>query len=164
MYDCSPSIMSKYKCGFRKEHSRQHCLLYMTEKIKQARDNNNVFAAVLTDLSKAFDCINHEPLIDKSNAYGFDSLSLKFISTYLNFKKQKTKVSSTFSDYINILFGVPQGSIAGPLFFNVYTCDMFFHFFPSEFSSYAADNTPFTSAQNHEKLIKSLQSTLNGVF
>ena len=88
----------------------------MIKKIKQARDNNNVFAAVLTDLSKAFDCINHELLIAKLNAYGFDSPSLKFISAYLNFRKQKTKVDSTFSDYLNILFGVPQGSIAGPLF------------------------------------------------
>ena len=51
----------------------------MIEKIKPARDNNNVFAAVLTDLSKAFDCINHEFLIAKSNACGFDSPSLKFI-------------------------------------------------------------------------------------
>ena len=164
MYDYFDSIFSKYQCGFRKGHSPQHCLLYMIEKIKQARDNNNVFAAVLTDLSKAFDCINHELLIAKLNAYGFDSPSLKFISAYLNFRKQKTKVGSTFSDYLNILFGVPQGSIAGPLFFNVYTCDMFFQIDTSEFSSYADDNTPFASAQNHEKLIKSLQSTLNGVF
>ena len=163
MYDYFDSIFSKYQCGFRKGNSPQHCLLYMTEKIKQARDNDNVFAAVLTDLSKAFDCINRELLIAKLNAYGFDNRSLKFISAYLNFRKQKTKVSSTFSDYLNILFGVLQGSIAGPLFFNVYTCDTFFQIDSSEFSSYA-DNTPSASAQNHEKLIKSLQSTLNGVF
>ena len=62
------------------------------------------------------------------------------------------------------MFGVPQGSIAGLLFFNVYTCDMFFQIDTSEFSSHADDNTPFASAQNHEKLIKSLQSTRNGVF
>ena len=149
---------------FRKGHSPQHCLLYIIEKIKQARDNNNAFAAVLTDLSNLFDCINLKLLIAKLNAYGFDNPSLKFISAHLNFKKQKTKVRSTFSDYLNIMFGVPQGSIAGLLFFNVYTCDMFFQIDTSEFSSHADDNTPFASAQNHEKLIKSLQSTLNGVF
>ena len=88
----------------------------MIEKIKQARDDNNVFAAVLTDLSKAFDFINHELLIPNLNAYGFDSLSIKFISANLNFRKQKTKNDSTFSDYLNILFGVLQGSIAEPLF------------------------------------------------
>ena len=105
----------------------------------------------------------HELLIDKLNAYGFDSTSLKFISAYLNFRKQKTKFGSTFSDYLNILFGVPQDYIAGPLFFNVYTCDMFFKIDSSEFSTYADDNTPFASAQNHKKLIKSLQSTLKSL-
>ena len=115
-------------------------------------------------MPKAFDCINHEPFIAKLNAYRFDSPSLKFISAYLNFRKQKTRVGSTFSDYLNILFSVPQVSIAGPLFFNAYTCDMFFQIDTSELCSYADDNTLFASGQNHEKLINSLQSTLNGML
>ena len=115
-------------------------------------------------MSKAFDSINHELFIAKLNAYGFDSLSLKFISAYLNFRKQKTKVGSTFRDYLSILFGVRQGFITGLHFFNVYTCDIFLQINTSEFFSYADDNTLLASAQNHEKLIKSLQSTLNGVF
>ena len=80
-------------------HSPQLCLLDMIEKIKQAR-YNNVFAAGLKNLYKAFDCINHELLIAKLNAYGFHSLSLKFVSAHLNFRKQKTKDGSTFSDYL----------------------------------------------------------------
>ena len=115
-------------------------------------------------MSTAIDCINHEFLIARSNAYNFDSLLLKFISAYLNFRRQITKVGSRFSDYLNTLFGAPQGSIAGSFFFNVYTCNMFFQFDTSEFSSYADDNTPFAFGQNNEKLINSLQSTLNGMF
>ena len=83
---------------------------------------------------------------------------------HLNFRKQKTKVGSTFSDYLNILFGVPQGPIAGPLFSMFTLANTFFQIDSSEFSSYADDNSFFASAQNHEKLIKSLQSTLNCVF
>ena len=85
--------------------------------------------------------------IAKLIVYGFDSPSLQFISAYLNFRKQKTKVSSTFS----IMFGVPQNSTARKIFFNIYTCDMFFQIDTSEFSKYADDITPFASAQNHEK-------------
>ena len=103
----------------------------MTKKIKQARYNNKVFATVLTVLSIAFDCINHELLIAKLNAYGFDSPSRKFISAYLNFRKQRTKVSSPFSDYINILFSAPQGSIAGPLFYTFFTCLHLRYVFPN---------------------------------
>ena len=87
------------------------------KKSKQAI-GNNVLAAVITDLSKTFDCINHEFLIAKLNTCSFDSPPIKFMSGYLNFRKQKTKVGSVFSDYLNILFGARQGSIALPLFLN----------------------------------------------
>ena len=116
-------------------------LLYDWKKAKQGGYDISVFAAVLTDLSKVFDCINQELLIAKLNAYGFDSPSLKFIYAYLNFREQNTKVDSTFSDYLNILYGIPQGSIAGQLFYNIYTCDMFFQIDSSDFSSYEDDNT-----------------------
>ena len=65
MYGYFVSIFSKYQCGFRKGHNPQHYLLDIIEKVKQVRDNNDVFAAVLTDLSKAFGCINDELLIAK---------------------------------------------------------------------------------------------------
>ena len=128
MYDYLDRIFPKYHCGFRKWHSPQHCLLYLIRKNKKAgdRDNNNIFAAVLGNFYKVFGCLNHELLISKLNAYSCSSPSLKFVPTYLNFREQKTKLGSTFSDYLKNLFGVPQGSIAGPLFFNTYTYDMFF--------------------------------------
>ena len=134
-YECG---FTKYQCEFRKGRGPHHSLFYM---MKQGGDDINVFAAVLADLSKVLDCINQELLIAKLNAFGFDSPSLKFIYAYLNFREQNTKVDSTFSDYLNILFGIPQGSIAGQLFYNIYTCDMFFQIDSSDFSSYEDDNT-----------------------
>ena len=69
------SFFSKYQCGFRKGFSAQHCLLSMLEKWKSA-DNKKTFGALLTDLSKAFDCLSHYLLIAKPNPYGFSIAAL----------------------------------------------------------------------------------------
>ena len=75
---------SKFQCGFRKGYSAQQCLLATIEKWKTAVENGDVFAALLTDLSKAFDCTPHNLIIAKLAAYGFDTNALKlFIIIYL---------------------------------------------------------------------------------
>ena len=79
---------SKFQCGFRKGYSAQHCLLAMIEKWKRAVDNGGVFAALLTDLSKAFDCIPHDLIIAKLAAYGFDTNALRLIIIYLTGSKE----------------------------------------------------------------------------
>ena len=66
-------------CGFRKGHSTQHCLLFMLEKLKKALDNGLTTGILLTDLTKAFDCISHDLLIAKVEAYGFDYNSIKLL-------------------------------------------------------------------------------------
>ena len=89
--------LSKYLCGFRKGYSTQLCLLVMIEKIKKAIDSKGFAGVLLTDLSKAFDCINHELLIAKLNAYGFSESALNLIGSYLSNRKQRTKINSSFS-------------------------------------------------------------------
>ena len=71
------SFLSKYQCGFRKGFSAQHWLLKMLEKWKSAIDNRKMFGALLTDLSRAFDCLSHDLLIAKLNAHGFCRAALK---------------------------------------------------------------------------------------
>ena len=83
----------------------------MIEKMKIARDNKEFYAAILTDLSKAFDCICHNCLIAKLNAYGFDRNALKLICDYLSDISQKTIVGSSFSVFLDIINGAPQGFI-----------------------------------------------------
>ena len=81
--------LCKHQCGFRKGFGTQHCLLVMIEKLRKIRDNQGVFTAVFTNLTKAFDCISHELLIAKLNLYGISSLN--FILAYFTNRKQKIK-------------------------------------------------------------------------
>ena len=81
--------------------------------MKIARDRKRFCTAVLTDLSKAFDCICHDLLIAKLNAYGLERNALKLVYDYLSNRSQKTKVGSLFSTYLDIVYSVPQASILG---------------------------------------------------
>ena len=98
----------------------------MVEKWRKTLDGGGETGAVLTDLSKAFDCIDHNLLIAKLNAYGFEKQSINFIYSYLTKRKQRTKVDSAVSSWEILFSGVPQSSVLGPLLFNIYICDMFF--------------------------------------
>ena len=120
------NIFSKYQRGFRKGFSTQRALLVMLEKMKIARDRKGFCAAVLTDLSKAFDCICYDLLNTKLNADGLERNALKLVYDYLSNRSQKTKVGSSISTYLDIVYGVPQGSILGPLLFNIDLCNLFF--------------------------------------
>ena len=77
MYTYFITFFPQYQCGFRKRYTVQNCLLAMPEKMEEARDNNKVCAAVLNDLSKAYDCLFHDLLIAKLHAFGFDLKSLR---------------------------------------------------------------------------------------
>ena len=107
----------------------------------------------MTELSKAFDCISHELLIAKLNAYGFDETSLKVIISYLKYWTQTNKVGSLFSELFNKIYGVSQVSILGCLLFVIYICDLFIANKDVNFSSYADDTTPFITGMSFEQII-----------
>ena len=91
IYRYFQTIFSKFQCGFRKGFNAQHCLLAMVEKWRQTLDGGGETGAVLADLSKPFDCINHNLLIAELNVYGFEKQSINFIYSYLTKRKQRTK-------------------------------------------------------------------------
>ena len=89
--------LSPYIFGYRKGYGTQHCLLVMIEMWRKALDERKVAGAILTDLSKAFDCLSHDLLLAKLDAYGFEKSALKFIYDYLKSRTQRTKVNGSYS-------------------------------------------------------------------
>ena len=92
----------------------------MIEKWQRSVDGGGQAGASLTDLSKAFDCIEHEVLIAKRYVYGFDKNSLYLINSYLKGQRQRAKINSSYSAFGEIFFDVTQGSILRPLLFKIY--------------------------------------------
>ena len=95
--------------------------------------------------------------IAKLFAYGFDDKALCFIYDYLRHRKQRTRIGDSYSSWQEILYGVPQGSILGPLLFNADLCDLFITTSCYDIANYADDNTPYVSGRNIKDVVASLE-------
>ena len=157
-------LLSSFQCGFRKEFGAQDCLLAMLEHWKSEVDRTQGLGALLMDLSKAFDCLSHELIIAKLNAYGFILSELKLIHNYLSKRQQRTKINKSYCTWKDILFGVPQGSILGQIFFNIFISDLFLVVKDVNFTAYADDNTIYQSGKIIDDVINRLQVSAEKIF
>ena len=123
-----------------------------------------MFGALLTNLSKAFDCLNHDLMIAKLNAYGFSLPTIRLIHDYLLNRKQRTRIINSYSTWMEIVFGVSQGSILGPLLFNVFLADLFFILNSMDIANYVEYSTPYATANDIDSLIASLEEASNSLF
>ena len=130
---------------------------------KKTVDNHKAFGAVLTNLSKAYDCICHDFLIAKLNAHELSLPALKLITNYLQNRSQKTKMGSIYSEWEDIISGVPQGSILGPLLFNIFLCDLFLEY-ENNFANYADDTTPYSVGSKTTKVLENLSDITKKPF
>jgi hypothetical protein len=152
------NILSVWLSAYRKNYSCENVIIAFVECLRKALDNNELAACILMDLSKAFDSLPHGLLLAKLHAYGFTMSSCDFIRSYLSNRKQRVKINGIYSSWDTLTTGVPQGSIAGPLLFNVFMNDIFMCIDKSvKLFNYADDNTLVFTHQNKHTLVSKLE-------
>ena len=140
MSDYFDNIFSEYLSGFIKGYGCHHVLMRMTENWQNALDNKKVIAALSMDLPKAFDCLQHDLIIAKPHAYGFEIQALKLIYSCLSNRFQSVKVKDAYSSTNKVKPGVPHCSLLGAILFNIQFNDIFDKIDEAELYNYADDN------------------------
>jgi retron-type reverse transcriptase len=160
----SSNVFAKSLSAYRANHSTQHVLLQFTEAVKGFLDDKLSTGAVLTDLSKAFDCLPHDLIIAKLHAYNVSKDALVLLASYLRGRSQRVKIANQRSEWRYIYKGVPQGSIVGPALFNFFINDLLFPSSEYDIANYADDTTIFTSAESKELLATKLTDATSTVI
>mgnify|MGYP001792074473 CR=1 FL=1 len=144
--------LSAFLTGFRKGHNTQHSLIKMIEQWKKLLDQGFHIGVIYMDLSKAFDVLKHDLLLAKLKAYGFSYNAISYIQSYLSDRMQRTNINNQFSSWEKTYIGVPQGSILGPLLFNIFLNDIFQFVTKCSLCNYADDNTMYTYDRDPSKI------------
>ena len=138
------NLLSKNQCGFRKGFSTQNCLLAIVEKLRKSFNSGGLQLLFwLTSLKCLIVCCM---TYCKAECLQYQSIKkgyLNLLFSYLKNRKQRVRVNNTYSEWIGILYGVPQGSILDPLLFNVFLCDLFLFLHDIPVANYGDGNTPY---------------------
>ena len=112
--------LKNHQSGNKKLHSTETLNLLISDTVFESMDRKEITALVLLDLSKAFDSIDHSLLLTKLRSLGVSSSAVDWFNSYLSGRSQIVRIGSTLSESRLITHGVPQGSILGPVLFNIY--------------------------------------------
>ena len=143
--------------AYKKGCNTNHVLIRLIKNWKTALDKSSFTGAVLMNLSKAFDCIPHDLLIAKLYAYGQSFSLVTFLNSQLKDRKQNVRINNIFSEFQNILSGVPQCSILGLILVNIFLNDLFLCIKKSDLHNFVDANTITITCNTWTRLWKTLE-------
>ena len=158
-YLISKKLLSNTQIGFRTSYSTIDAILYCTEAFRKAIDNSKTLACSLLDFSKAFDSFDHTYLKQKLKGLNFSEEAIEMINSFITKRSQKIIVNNTKSDWITLEQGVPQGTVPGPLLFNLYISDLNKQIDKAcKIVQYADDILLFCEKNDPQKALKALEA------
>ena len=158
------NLLSAHQSGFRPLHSTSTCLTHVTNTLLHNIDKGYLTGLVFLDLSKAFDTLDHNVMLDKLSDFGFNRSALQWFSSYLTGRTQSICVNGVTSEPMPIQFGVPQGSVLGPLLFIMYINDLPLAVRVCNVELYADDTLLFFASKSVRDIESQLTSDLENLI
>ena len=155
--------LSENQFGFRKQRSTTHAISQLLNQIYTNINRSTITAVVYIDFSKAFNCVQHSTLLEKLTEYHVGPDGIAFLKSYLEGRVQRTLVNNTYSDWLPVHQGVPQGSVLGPLLYIMYSNDIAQKIENSGFAFYADDTVLYSKKKSITQAGCDLQEDLDNL-
>ncbi len=157
----SNNLLTDNQFGYRRNLCTEDAIVKLVEDTKSALNQKKHTAVVFLDLSKAFDTVQHDILLQYLSKLKLSPNAVSLMSNYLSDRRQKVRLSNHYSDWLPLTAGVPQGSLLGPLLFLIYVNDISRNIINSKIISYADDTALYFSSEDKEDLISNVNRDLH---